>query len=94
MIHPEDVDHAEREIREQIQKDQVRNPDKTTGYEDYITYRIIAKSGKIKSVLDMGSLVQDEHYGEIYYVFLQDLEVLRHLGVFGDAGARVNLSDP
>ena len=42
----------------------------------------------------MGRLVQDEHYGEIYYVFLQDLEVLRHLEVFGDADARVNLSDP
>ena len=94
MIHPEDVDRAERDIREQIQKDQVRNPDKTTGYADYITYRIITKTGKIKSILDMGRLVQDEHYGEIYYVFLQDLEVLRHLEVFGDADARVNLSDP
>ncbi len=94
MIHPEDVDRAERDIREQIQKDQVRNPDKTTGYADYITYRIITKTGKIKTVLDMGRLVQDEHYGEIYYVFLQDLEVLRHLEFSGDADARVNLSDP
>lgn len=86
MIHPEDADRAEQEIREQIQKDQVRNPDKTTGFEDYITYRIVTKTGKIKSVLDMGRLVQDEHYGAIYYVFLQDMEALRHLEVSVNAG--------
>ena len=64
----------------------MRNPDKTTGFEDYITYRIVTKTGKIKSVLDMGRLVQDEHYGAIYYVFLQDMEALRHLEVSRNAG--------
>jgi hypothetical protein len=78
MVHPEDVDRAETSIREQIEKDRTQNQDKTTGFEDYITYRIITKTGKVKRVIDMGRLVPDEHYGEIYYVFLQDCEILKH----------------
>jgi diguanylate cyclase (GGDEF)-like protein len=84
MVHPEDVDRAETSIREQIEKDRTQNQDKTTGFEDYITYRIITRTGKVKRVIDMGRLVPDEHYGEIYYVFLQDCEILKHFGASMD----------
>ena len=76
MIHPDDVERVEKDILDQIRNDRKRNPQKDTGFEDYISYRIITKTGKIKHVLDMGRLVPDEHFGEIYYVVLQDMEDL------------------
>ena len=39
-------------------------------------YRILTKTGKIRNVIDLGRLVTDQHYGDIFYVFLMDRERL------------------
>ncbi|MGN0364082.1 MAG: diguanylate cyclase domain-containing protein [Bilifractor sp.] len=82
IVHPDDLERVEESILQQIQHGQSQAPDKATGYEDYVRYRILTKTGRIRQVIDMGRLVKDEHYGYIYYVFLQDIEALEHLGIF------------
>jgi len=82
IVHSDDLDRVEASILQQIKNGQNQAPDKKSGYEDYVLYRIRTKKGRIRQVIDMGRLVKDEHYGYIYYVFLQDLEALEHLDIF------------
>ncbi|MBQ9609901.1 MAG: diguanylate cyclase [Lachnospiraceae bacterium] len=69
MIHPDDLERAEKEIYEQ----QFNTPQNVNRM-DYVRYRIICKDGEIKTVDDYGHLVHDINYGMVYYVFLLDLE--------------------
>lgn len=40
---------------------------------DCVKYRIVCKDGTEKSVLDYGRFVHTEMYGDVYYVFMNDI---------------------
>ena len=62
MIHPDDAQAAEESITKQIQENST--------HIDYVSYRIITKTGKIRQVYDIGRLVHSPYYGDIFYVVL------------------------
>lgn len=64
MVHPDDLGNVEGDIIGQIkqQKDI-----------DRVKYRIICKDGTVKTVLDYGRFVHTEMYGDVYYVFINDV---------------------
>ena len=63
MVHPDDYRRVERQIYEQIENS---NDDF-----DYVEYRIITKTGKIKEVRDYGHLIRGEDETEnVFYVFI------------------------
>lgn len=64
MVHPEDLALVESDISSQIKKDNDI---------DYVEYRIICKDGTIKYVSDYGRFVHTELYGDVYYVFINDI---------------------
>lgn len=67
MVHPEDVERVEYEIRDQIKASE--------GNMDYIRYRIIRKDGEIRWIDDCGHL-EDSDFGEdgkLFYVFISDI---------------------
>ena len=67
MVHPEDRNRVEWEI-----KDQIRQSDT---HMDYVQYRIIRKDGQIRWVDDCGHL-ESSQWGEehqLYYVFIKDI---------------------
>ena len=64
MVHPEDLDVVECDICNQIKKE--RDIDR-------VKYRIICKDGAVKKVLDYGRFVHTEMYGDVYYVFMNDI---------------------
>lgn len=66
IVHPDDLDAVEESIKKQIDS----NP---FGL-DYVRYRIITKSGRVKMIDDIGHLVHTPKYGDIFYVFLYDRE--------------------
>lgn len=65
IVHPKDYTTIERSIWEQIQQ-----PD--SGGNDAVRYRIVTKTGRVKTVLDKGRLVDTDVYGKIFYVLLID----------------------
>ncbi|MCR5349679.1 MAG: EAL domain-containing protein [Acholeplasmatales bacterium] len=64
MLHPEDLDNVEASIWKQINE----NSDGLDN--DFVDYRIITKTGKIKHVIDNGRLVDSKYYGKVFYVIL------------------------
>lgn len=66
IVYPEDIEEVNSIIREQI---------KLTGGYDYVTYRIITKNGRIKRVEDWGKMVHDEELGDLFYVYLHDMDL-------------------
>lgn len=64
MVHPEDLDIVECDISNQIKQE--RDIDR-------VKYRIICKDGTVKRVLDYGRFVHTERYGNVYYVFMNDI---------------------
>ncbi|MCR4578945.1 MAG: EAL domain-containing protein [Treponema sp.] len=64
MVYEEDFDEVQKSITEQISQ----GDDK-----DYVEYRIPTKSGKLKPVRDYGRFVKTEKYGDIFYVFVNDM---------------------
>ena len=64
MVHPEDLDIVECDISNQIKQE--RDIDR-------VKYRIICKDGTEKRVLDYGRFVHTERYGNVYYVFMNDI---------------------
>lgn len=64
MVHPEDLNLVENDISDQIQKENDI---------DCVKYRIVCKDGTEKSVLDYGRFVHTEMYGDVYYVFMNDI---------------------
>ena len=75
VVYPEDIEEVESIIASQI---------KQTGGYDYITYRIITKNGRIKRVEDWGHFVNDPELGEVFYVYLHDMDLREKLaGISG-----------
>ena len=75
IVYPEDIEETNKIIREQIAQ--------TGGY-DYVTYRIITKTGTIKTVEDWGHYVNDPDLGELFYVYLHDMNLREQLtGISG-----------
>jgi len=64
IVHPDDYEKVEACIKNQI----TRSEDKL----DYVKYRIITRTGKVKWVNDYGRLVKNEHDEDVFYVFLGD----------------------
>lgn len=65
IVHPDDLDRVESEIARQIGRE---NSDST----DYVSYRIVTKKRHVRWVEDIGRLVHDPKYGDVFYVFLYD----------------------
>ena len=70
IVYPEDIEEVDKIIQEQINY--------SGGY-DYITYRIITKNGRIKEVEDWGRFVHDEELGDLFYVYLHDMDLREKL---------------
>lgn len=64
MVHPDDLKLVESDISSQIKQE--RDIDR-------VKYRIICKDGTEKKVMDYGRFVHTEMYGDVYYVFLNDI---------------------
>ncbi len=71
IVAPEDFEHVQQSIERQITIDNSL---------DYVEYRIRTKTGRTKYVKDYGRFVKTKSYGDIFYVFLNDVteEVRRH----------------
>lgn len=64
MVHPDDLKIVENDISRQIKQEKDI---------DRVQYRIKCKDGTIKTVLDYGRFVHTEMYGNVYYVFMNDI---------------------
>lgn len=64
MVHPDDLKMVESEISNQIQQEKDI---------DQVHYRIKCKDGTIKTVVDYGRFVHTEMYGDVYYVFMNEI---------------------
>ena len=69
IVHPDELEAVEDKIRKQ----QFSTKD-NKNHTDYVRYRIVCKDGTEKWVDDFGRLVHDTTFGDVYYVFLLDLE--------------------
>ena len=59
IVHPEDLDEVENSIEEQI---------RLSRYDlDYVEYRVVTKSGKVRWIDDYGHFIHSEKYGDIFY---------------------------
>ena len=67
MVHPEDYDAIQSSIDEQISQPSNRRS------MDYVVYRIIRKDGVVRWVDDYGHFATLPGYGEVYYVFIEDI---------------------
>ena len=76
MIHPEDVEAAERSIREQIFS--------CSSDLDHVQYRIIKKDGTIRWIEDYGYFLHTDAYGDVFYVFVEDATE-KHFKAIDDA---------
>jgi len=76
LIHPDDVEAAERSIRRQIS---------TCGnHLDYVEYRIVRKDGAIRWIEDYGHFARTALYGDLFYVFVEDATE-KHIKAIDDA---------
>ena len=67
MVHPDDFDSIQSSIEEQIaMESNIRNM-------DYVVYRIVRKDGSIRWVDDYGRFASLPGYGDVYYVFIEDI---------------------
>ncbi len=66
MVHPEDLDRVEGEIKEQTMNGEERH--------DYVQYRIITRRGEVRYVEDFGHLVYNDEGDSFFYVFIMDIE--------------------
>ena len=66
MVHPEDFERIQQSIDEQID-------DEAGDSMDHVDYRIISKDGSIKWVDDFGHYSYSPEYGDVYYVFINDI---------------------
>lgn len=64
IVHPDDFTRVQRSIDMQITED---------NNIDYVEYRIRCKDGTVKYVKDYGRFVKTKNYGDIFYVFLNDI---------------------
>lgn len=66
MVHPEDFDKIQKSIDMQID-------DENGDGMDHVIYRIIRRDGEVRTVDDYGHFSHSEDYGDIYYVFINDI---------------------
>ncbi|MCR4654640.1 MAG: PAS domain-containing protein [Lachnospiraceae bacterium] len=71
MVHPSDVENVRESITAQIDSD--------VSHFGHVEYRIIRKDGSEGIVDDFGRLVETEEYGNVYYVFIQDVTENREI---------------
>ena len=64
IVFPDDFDYVQQSINAQIKDDNDL---------DYVEYRIKAKDGTVKYVKDYGRFVKTKKYGDIFYVFVNDV---------------------
>lgn len=64
MVYSDDLKKVESDISSQIKQEKDI---------DQVKYRIKCKDGTIKTVLDYGRFVHTEMYGNVYYVFMNDI---------------------
>ena len=64
MVHSDDLKMVESDISNQIKQGKDI---------DRVQYRIKCKDGTIKTVLDYGRFVHTEAYGNVYYVFMNEI---------------------
>ena len=64
LVYEEDFERIQKSITNQINVDNDM---------DYVEYRIKTKQGLIKKVKDFGRFVHTKKYGDIFYVFVNDL---------------------
>ena len=64
IVYLDDFEYVQKSINAQIKKDNDL---------DYVEYRIKAKDGTMKYVKDYGRFVKTKKYGDIFYVFLNDV---------------------
>lgn len=69
LVHPEDLAQVEESIWQQIESGM-------NGYNDYVKYRLAAKDGTYKTVLDYGRIVESEYYGSVFYVLVVDYDFI------------------
>ena len=62
IVHPEDYEEISASINSQIEKSKANL--------DFVKYRIITKTGKVKNIRDYGRLVHNHGDVDLYYVFL------------------------
>jgi PAS domain-containing protein len=68
MVHPEDFDEIQKSIDMQID-------DENSDGMDHVIYRIIRKDGAVRTVDDYGHFSHSDDYGDIYYVFINDISI-------------------
>ena len=66
MVHPDDFDTIQASIDMQI------DAENSDGM-DHIIYRITRKDGEVRWVDDYGHFSHSDDYGDIYYVFINDI---------------------
>ena len=64
MVHPDDFSKVSGDISSQIQNDRDV---------DYVEYRIITKTGRVKNIRDYGRFVHTSHIGDVYFVFVYEI---------------------
>ena len=74
-VYPEDIEEVNRTIKSQITA--------SNGL-DYVTYRIITKNGNIKTIEDWGRFVHDDELGDLFYVYLHDIETRNKLSAISE----------
>ena len=71
LVHPDDIMEIERDIVKQINS---HNNDF-----DHVQYRALKKSGEEIFIDDYGRLLNTEEYGDVYFVFIQDITAMKKL---------------
>ena len=66
FVHPDDLDRVEREIAQQQAQEQ-------NEHLDYVSYRVFDKHGRPRDYIDVGKLIRNEYYGELYFVLLLEI---------------------
>ena len=64
IVYPDDFDYVQKSIKAQISDFNDIN---------YLEFRIKAKDGTVKYIKEYGRLVRTKKYGDIFYVFLNDV---------------------
>lgn len=71
LVHPDDLNKVEFAIKEQA----LANRGKDC-YDSYLEYRVLTKSGIARRMVELGQMAQDDNYGLVYFVFMQEKEAL------------------
>lgn len=70
LIRPDEQTDVENSIWKQINTH-------SDGSNDYVQFHFATKDGGYKLVLDHGRIVDNEHYGRVFYVLIIDEELIR-----------------